>query len=214
MRIHIAVMLLITVIWLDICCAMIGISPFSHPKLNNGSIQLHPPSQVIVLVGHKSVINITCMSRDTSEHRNTTTLMINLHSKAPLMHLHPRQFICNATIEPPLSQEIEIFGLYPGETILVVDIQDLSKDQTYLYSGRDKYSIIVVERSSVANDAFMYVISMVNFLALLILAFRMRTDAVKRVFLQPCSLINAIICQMLLLPLVSKSIFLCFHLVY
>ena len=65
------------------------------------------------------------------------------------------------------------------------------------------YEVTVVERVNVLHDAFVYVLLTTQILTLLMIAFRMRVVAVKEVLRKPCSLIAALVCQAVLMPLVS-----------
>ena len=168
----------------------------------------HQSLHEIVMVGHRSAVKITC-----NKLKQNVRLSAHL-DKPALLEVHPQQIFCllNETDRPP--QHLELVGVLPGQTVLFLQANDADDNTSLPHFLPDTYIVTVVEQVDVARDAFMYVVSMVKFFTLLLLGFRMRSEAVKEVLTRPCALINAILCQTTLLPLVSSHTSMCSHQCY
>ena len=211
-----------------LCACLAVVQTQSNWSYINGSFDreavLHPSMHEIVMVGHRSIIKIMC-------DKLPQNIRLSAFLDQPLAHIHPEHILCflnssesskeltrsssvsgsETTSQSPTqderssTQHLEITGLLPGQTFLFLKISDPDDDNGSIQGGEllpDMYVVTVVKRVDMARDAFMYVLSMVKFFTLLLLGFRMRNVAVKEVLTRPCVLINAILCQVALLPLV------------
>jgi hypothetical protein len=219
-------------------CACLAVAQ-THSNLSSANASFprglvaQPVKHEIVMVGHRSVIKIMC-------DKLPQNIRLSVFLDQPLAHLQPEHILCYVNVsdasdgsdgsdspsattatasvsaepgeEKSSTQHLEITGLHPGQTFLFLSVWDPADGNGTAYGELlpDAYVVTVVERVDMARDAFTYVLSMVKFLALLLLGFRMRSEAVKEVLTRPCALINALLCQVLLLPMVSAQTSSCF----
>ena len=105
----------------------------------------------------------------------------------------------NNTEDDSVSR-IQLLGLKPGSTKLRITL--LNPNCTEITPLYEDYTVYVVQRVDVVEDAFMYVLCSAQMLVLLMLGWRLRSGAVRQVLCRPGALITAIICQAVLMPVV------------
>ena len=98
---------------------------------------------------------------------------------------------------------VEFIGLEQGSVELSFAILD--SKSTLVWKLIDVYVIKVVHNVNVVYDAFMYVMVSVEMLTLFMLGFRIRRQAIREALVKPSSVIVAIICRVVFMPLVSNS---------
>ena len=109
------------------------------------------------------------------------------------------------TTDAPLHV-VRVKGIHPGHASLNFYLEEesnISRPDGRPLLIKTGYPVEVVEDKGVLQGAFLYVILTSQFLTMLLLAVRMRTESVKEVFVHPCALLGALVCQAVLMPLVS-----------
>ncbi len=177
-------------------------------------IQLIPHGMDIVLVGHASTIKVVCEDSRRAifkgysivAHPHNDDIIKMVNNEVSLYAYNTNISTAGLDIYP----QFRLIGLQPGRTALDLDII-YSHNKSLVGPLVPDYQVLVVEKVNVLRDAFMYVLLTSQVLTLLMLAFRMRSDAAKEVICRPCALLAAIFCQAILMPLVSFiNLSLCF----
>lgn len=178
-------------------------------------IVLRPVKRSIVLAGHRTNIRVYCEPELSQDIRlsitprdpdivRVLTRQLNI-SINDLEVGNQNDSTMDVDAELGLVRgHIRLLGIKPGSTRLKINI--LHGNRSLIARLQEDYAVTVVRRVDVLQDAFMYVLSAAQVMVLLMLGWRLRSAAVKEVLCRPCTLIAAILCQTLLMPLVRFGI--------
>ena len=184
---------------------------FCDSSIYTKHIQLIPHRMDIVLVGHASTIKVICEDSkrpafkgySVAAHPHEDDIIKMVNEEVSLYDVSMKN-LTDASLD--VYPQFRLVGLKAGRTYLDLDIIH-SRNKSLVGPLVPDYHVLVVEKINVLRDAFMYVLLTSQVLTLLMLAFRMRTTAIKEVLWKPCALLAAVFCQAILMPLVSKHNF-------
>ena len=161
-------------------------------------ISLHPPEHNIVLVGYKSAIRVYC-------EKVVQQICVAFQPEYDdMVKIVNDQLIVSPNETGTTRPRLKLLGMRPGQTRLNVSILH-PENRSYYRPFTDGYLVTVVSKVDLLNDAFLYVLCIVQFLTLLMLGSRIRGCAVREIIRRPSGIVAAALCQAMFLPLVSTN---------
>ena len=118
-----------------------------------------------------------------------------------------------------VNSTLTIHGLKSGRTKLVFNFTNIYNGSGPSYhwlenghgidskdsGGASEYSVTVIRAHSVGDDVFLYLLAVVHMMAALVVGCGLSWEQMKQVFLKPYSLVIAVGCHTLLMPMVSPE---------
>ena len=165
------------------------------------SIALHPRVGAVALVGRETTVRL--LARDIIHSRyQEATVSARIHDNSLVTVLNSGGIITYSS--NGTNQEIYRFylaGIRPGQSKMDIFAHtDYFPYNETLVTG---YDITVVDPANAFGDVFAYVLMTSQMLTFVMLGLRLRLSSMKEVLLHPCALISSVICQVILVPLVS-----------